>query len=164
MRASFIGLGYIGLPTAIIAAKHGIHIAGTDINPDIVRATNEGRLHIVEPDMALMLREALANGNFKAYTEPQLSEAYFIVVPTPFKENHKPDISYVESATRSIIPLLKEGDLYVLESTSPIGTTEKMRDLIWSMRPELRDKIFIAYCPERVNSQIKFIYQLKMPA
>ena len=150
MRASFIGLGYIGLPTAIIAAKHGIHIAGTDINPDIVSATNEGQLHIVEPDMAEMLRETLANGNFKAYLEPQLSEAYFIVVPTPFKENHQPDISYVEGATKSIIPLLKEGDLYVLESTSPIGTTEKMRDLIWSMRPELKGKIFMAYCPERV--------------
>ena len=150
MRASFIGLGYIGLPTAIIAAKHGIHIAGTDINPDIVSATNEGRLHIVESEMADMLRETLASGYFKAYTEPQVSEAYFIVVPTPFKENHKPDISYVENATKSIIPLLKEGDLYVLESTSPIGTTERMRDLIWSMRPELKGKIYIAYCPERV--------------
>ena len=150
MKVCFIGLGYIGLPTAIIAAKHGLQVAGTDINPDIVAATNEGRLHIVEPEMDCMLKEVVTNGLLKAYATPQLSDAYFIVVPTPFKGNHEPDISYVESATLSVLPLLKDGDLFVIESTSPVGTTEKMRDLIWSKRPELKDRIYMAYCPERV--------------
>lgn len=150
MKVCFIGLGYIGLPTAIIAAKHGLQVAGTDINPVIVAATNEGRLHIVEPEMDCMLKEVVANGLLKAYATPQLSDAYFIVVPTPFKGNHEPDISYVESATLSVLPLLKDGDLFVIESTSPVGTTEKMRDLIWSKRPELKDRIYMAYCPERV--------------
>ncbi|MBO7437674.1 MAG: UDP-N-acetyl-D-mannosamine dehydrogenase [Bacteroidaceae bacterium] len=150
MKVNFIGLGYIGLPTAIIAARHGVEIAGTDINPDVVKATNEGHLHIVEPGMEEMLKEVVANGRLKAYTEPQLSDAYFIVVPTPFKGNHEPDISFVEAATRSVVPFLKEGDLFVIESTSPVGTTEKMRDVICSMRPELKGKIFMAYCPERV--------------
>ena len=150
MKVNFIGLGYIGLPTAIIAARHGIEIAGTDINPDVVKATNEGHLHIVEPDMEEMLKEVVSNGRLKAFTEPQLSDAYFIVVPTPFKGNHEPDITYVEAATRSVVPILKEGDLFVIESTSPVGTTEKMRDVIYSVRPELEGKIFMAYCPERV--------------
>lgn len=150
MKVNFIGLGYIGLPTAIIAARHGVEIAGTDINPDVVKATNEGHLHIVEPGMEEMLKEVVANGRLKAYTEPQLSDAYFIVVPTPFKGNHEPDISFVEAATRSVVPFLKEGDLFVIESTSPVGTTEKMRDVICSMRPELNGKIYMAYCPERV--------------
>lgn len=150
MKASFIGLGYIGLPTAIIAARHGIQIAGVDVNPEIVKSTNEGHMHIVEPEMDAMLKEAVASGNLKAYTVPQMADAYFIVVPTPFKGNHEPDISYVEKATRSIIPLLKEGDLLVIESTSPVGTTEKMRNIIWSERPELKDKFYMAYCPERV--------------
>lgn len=150
MRASFIGLGYIGLPTAIIAARHGIKVAGIDVNPEIVRATNEGHLHIVEPEMEAMLKEVVANGSLKAFTQPQVADAYFIVVPTPFKENHQPDISFVEAATRSVVPILKEGDLFVIESTSPVGTTEKMRDIIFSLRPELEGKIFMAYCPERV--------------
>ena len=150
MRASFIGLGYIGLPTAIIAAKHGIQIAGVDVNPEIVKATNEGHLHIVEPEMETMLKEVVADGRLKAFSQPQVADAYFIVVPTPFKENHQPDISFVEAATRSVLPILKDGDLFVIESTSPVGTTEKMRDIIFSMRPELKGKIFMAYCPERV--------------
>ena len=150
MRASFIGLGYIGLPTAIIAARHGIQVAGIDVNPEIVRATNEGHLHIVEPEMEAMLKEVVANGSLKAFTQPQVADAYFIVVPTPFKENHQPDISFVEAATRSVVPILKEGDLFVIESTSPVGTTEKMRDIIFSLRPELEGKLFMAYCPERV--------------
>ena len=150
MKVNFIGLGYIGLPTAIIAARHGIEIAGTDINPDVVKATNEGHLHIVEPDMEDMLKEVVSSGRLKAFTEPQLSDAYFIVVPTPFKGNHEPDITYVEAATRSVVPILKEGDLFVIESTSPVGTTEKMRDVIYSLRPELEGKIYMAYCPERV--------------
>lgn len=124
MKACFMGLGYIGLPTAIIAASHGVQVLGVDINPRVVELTNQGKLHIIEPGMEEMLQEVVASGNFKAYTEPQLSDAYFMVVPTPFKGDHEPDISFVESATRMVLPLLKEGDLYVIESTSPVGTTE----------------------------------------
>lgn len=150
MKACFMGLGYIGLPTAIIAAKNGIQVTGVDINPKVVELTNQGHLHIIEPGMEEMLQEVVKKGNLKASTTPEISDAYFMVVPTPFKGNHEPDISYVESATRAVLPLLKEGDLYVIESTSPVGTTDKMKDLIFSERPELTDKIYIAYCPERV--------------
>ena len=150
MRACFMGLGYIGLPTAIIAAKHGVDVVGVDINKNVVETTNKGQLHIIEPGMEQLLQDVIASGKFKAYTEPQECDAYFIVVPTPFKGDHEPDISYVEAATRMIIPLLKTNDLFVIESTSPVGTTEKMMDIIYETRPELKDKIFIAYCPERV--------------
>jgi nucleotide sugar dehydrogenase len=150
MKACFMGLGYIGLPTAIIAAKHGVDVVGVDINAKVVEVTNQGKLHIIEPGMEEMLQEVIAAGKFKAYTTPQVSDAYFMVVPTPFKGDHQPDISYVESATRMVLPLLKEGDLYVIESTSPVGTTDLMKDLIFAERPELKDKIYIAYCPERV--------------
>lgn len=150
MKACFMGLGYIGLPTAIIAAKYGVDVIGVDVNADVVKVTNEGKLHIVEEGLEALLQEAIASGKFKAYTEPQEAEAYFMVVPTPFKGDHEPDISFVEAATRMVLPLLKEGDLYVIESTSPIGTTEKMAELIFAERPELKGKIYIAYCPERV--------------
>ena len=150
MKACFMGLGYIGLPTAIIAAKHGVDIVGVDINPQVVEMTNEGKLHIIEPGMEEMLQEVVKNGKLRASTSPETSDAYFMVVPTPFKGDHEPDISYVESATRMVLPYLKEGDLYVIESTSPVGTTDKMAELIFSERPELKDKIYIAYCPERV--------------
>ncbi len=150
MKVCFMGLGYIGLPTAIIAAKNGIEIVGVDINENVVEMTNQGRLHIIEPGMEQLLHEVIASGYFKAYTRPQLSDAYFMVVPTPFKGNHEPDTSYVEAATRMVLPLLKDGDLYVIESTSPVGTTEYMANLIYTERPELKDKIYIAYCPERV--------------
>ena len=151
MKACFMGLGYIGLPTAIIAAKEGnVDVIGVDINPSVVEKTNAGHLHIIEPGMEEMLQEVIASGKLKASTKPEVSDAYFIVVPTPFKGNHEPDISYVEAATRAVIPLLKEGDLYVIESTSPVGTTEQMAKLIFSERPELEGRIFIAYCPERV--------------
>lgn len=145
-----MGLGYIGLPTAIIAARHGVEVLGVDINPKVVEMTNAGHLHIIEPGMEEMLREVLASGRFHAATQPEVSDAYFIVVPTPFKDNHQPDISYVEAATRAVVPYLKEGDLYVIESTSPVGTTDLMADLIFSLRPELQGKLHIAYCPERV--------------
>ena len=150
MKACFMGLGYIGLPTAIIAAKHGVKVHGVDINPKVVEKTNQGVLHIIEPGMEELLKEVIAKGMFNAATTPVESDAYFMVVPTPFKGNHEPDISYVEAATRAVLPLLKEGDLYVIESTSPVGTTDKMKDLIFSERPELQGKIYIAYCPERV--------------
>ncbi|MBC5645777.1 UDP-N-acetyl-D-mannosamine dehydrogenase [Parabacteroides sp. BX2] len=150
MKACFMGLGYIGLPTAIIAAKHGIKVTGVDINQNVVDTTNRGKLHIIEPGMDELLKDVVENGMLKASSLPEESDAYFIVVPTPFKGNHDPDISYVETATRMIVPFLKEDDLYVIESTSPVGTTEKMSDLIFSLRPELEGKISIAYCPERV--------------
>ena len=150
MKACFMGLGYIGLPTAIIAANHGVNVLGVDINSGVVEMTNQGKLHIIEPGMEEYLQEVVNAGLLKASTTPEISDAYFMVVPTPFKGNHEPDISYVEAATRSVLPYLKEGDLYVIESTSPVGTTEKMQSLIFSERPELKDKIYIAYCPERV--------------
>ena len=145
-----MGLGYIGLPTAIIAAKHGVDVIGVDINAKVVEKTNQGILHIIEPGMEEMLQEVITAGKFKAYTTPQVCDAYFMVVPTPFKGDHEPDVSYVEAATRAVLPLLKEGDLYVIESTSPVGTTEMMANIIFTERPELKDKIYIAYCPERV--------------
>jgi UDP-N-acetyl-D-mannosaminuronic acid dehydrogenase len=145
-----MGLGYIGLPTSIIAAKHGVQVLGVDINPKVVDMTNQGRLHIIEPGLEEMLQEVVGAGTFRAALRPEESDAYFMVVPTPFKGNHEPDISYVEAATKAVLPLLKEGDLYVIESTSPVGTTEKMRDLIYAERPELEGKIYIAYCPARV--------------
>ena len=145
-----MGLGYIGLPTAIIAAKHGIEVVGVDVNPKVVDMTNRGELHIIEPGLEELLQEVVNNGSLKASLTPEICDAYFMVVPTPFKGDHKPDISFVEAATRTVLPLLKEGDLYVIESTSPVGTTEKMKELIFTLRPELRDKIYIAYCPERV--------------
>lgn len=145
-----MGLGYIGLPTAIIAAQSGIEVIGVDINPHVVELTNQGIIHIVEPGLQELCQQVVRSGKLKARTEPEECDAYFIVVPTPFKGNHEPDISYVESATRAVVPYLKENDLFVIESTSPVGTTEKMENLIFSLRPELKGKIFIAYCPERV--------------
>lgn len=150
MKACFVGLGYIGLPTAIIAATHGIEVIGVDINKSVVEKTNAGELHIVEPGLEALLQKVVASGALRASTTPEVADAYFMVVPTPFKGDHQPDISYVEAATRSVLPLLKEGDLYVIESTSPVGTTDKMKDLIFAERPELEGKIYIAYCPERV--------------
>lgn len=151
MKACFMGLGYIGLPTAIIAAKEGgVDIVGVDINPAVVEKTNAGHLHIIEPGMEEMLQEVVKAGKLHASTTPEVSDAYFMVVPTPFKGNHEPDVSYVEAATRAVLPLLKEGDLYVIESTSPVGTTEQMAKIIFNERPELEGKIHIAYCPERV--------------
>lgn len=150
MKACFVGLGYIGLPTAIISAKHGVEVVGVDINSTVVDKTNAAQLHIVEPGLADLLKDVISNGSLRAQTAPETADAFFIVVPTPFKGDHEPDVSYVEAATRSVIPFLKPGDLFVIESTSPVGTTEQMADIIFEQRPELRDKIYIAYCPERV--------------
>lgn len=151
MKACFIGLGYIGLPTAIIAAKNGdVDVVGVDVNQSVVEQTNLGQLHIVEPGLQDLLQEVVASGKLKAKSLPEESDVFLIVVPTPFKGNHEPDISYVETATRNVIPYLKEGDLFIIESTSPIGTTELMAKLIFELRPELKDKIHVSYCPERV--------------
>lgn len=145
-----IGLGYIGLPTSALIAQHKTYVHGVDINPKVVETINQGKIHIVEPELDEVVANAVSEGYFKASTQPVSANVYLIVVPTPFKGNHEPDISFVESATKGIIPLLKEGDLYIIESTSPIGTTEKMQQLIFQKRPELKGKIFMAYCPERV--------------
>jgi UDP-N-acetyl-D-mannosaminuronic acid dehydrogenase len=145
-----IGLGYIGLPTSALIASHGTNVLGVDINQHVVDTINQGKIHIVEPDLDKIVSVAVSKGNLKASTKASSAKVYLIVVPTPFKGNHEPDISFVEAATKGIIPLLKKGDLYIIESTSPIGTTEKMQKLIYAARPELEDDIYIAYCPERV--------------
>lgn len=150
MKACFMGLGYIGLPTAIISSQYGISVCGVDINPKVVEKTNRGELHIVEPGLQDLLKKAVNSKSLVASTTPFESDVYLIVVPTPFKAKHEPDISYVESATKTVIPFLKEGDLFIIESTSPVGTTEKMAELIFAERPELKGRIHIAYCPERV--------------
>ncbi len=147
---SVIGLGYIGLPTSALLAENGIKVFGVDINSTVVNTINNGNVHIVEPDLDMAVKNAVDNGMLVASTEPKESDVYIIVVPTPFKANLEPDISYIKKATDTIIPFLKENDLYIIESTSPVGTTEKMQSLIYSKRPELKDKISIAYCPERV--------------
>jgi UDP-N-acetyl-D-mannosaminuronic acid dehydrogenase len=149
-KVVMIGLGYIGLPTAALISNNNIHVHGVDINPQVVETINAGQIHIVEPSLGQAVAKAVKNGYLKASTTPVKGNTYLIVVPTPFKAKNEPDISFVEAATKAIIPLLKEDDLYIIESTSPIGTTEKMMSYIYSERPELRDKLFIAYCPERV--------------
>ena len=145
-----IGLGYIGLPTSALIAQNGIQVHGVDINQSVVDTINEGKIHIVEPSLDIAVEEAVKTGFLKADITAVKADTYLIVVPTPFKGNYEPDISYVESATKNIIPFLKAGDLYIIESTSPIGTTEKMMHLIYEQRPELAGKLHIAYCPERV--------------
>lgn len=149
-KVVMIGLGYIGLPTAALIANNNIHVHGVDINPLVVETINAGKIHIVEPSLDQAVATAVAKGFLKAATNPIEANTYLIVVPTPFKAKNEPDISFVEAATKAIIPLLKENDLYIIESTSPIGTTEKMMRYIYAERPELQDKLHIAYCPERV--------------
>ena len=145
-----IGLGYIGLPTSALIASQGTKVLGVDINQSVVDTINQGKIHIIEPDLDQIVSNAVSDGFLIASNKPSAAEVYLIVVPTPFKGNHEPDISFVEAATKGIIPLLKQGDLYIIESTSPIGTTEKMQKLIFASRPELEGHIHIAYCPERV--------------
>ena len=150
MKSVFMGLGYIGLPTAAVAADKGLQVLGVDIDPTVVDIINSGKIHIVEPELDKVVKRVVEQGQLIASTKPEEADAFLIVVPTPFRQNHRPDISYVDAATHAVIPFLKEGNLYIIESTSPVGTTEKMADLIWRKRPELKDKIYIAYCPERV--------------
>ena len=145
-----VGLGYIGLPTSALIASHGIKVHGVDINKNTIDTINRGEIHIIEPDLDIAVKKAVDSGYLSASLKPKSANVYLIVVPTPFKGDHEPDITYVESATKAIIPFLKKGDLYIIESTSPIGTTELMKDLIYSQRPELENKISLAYCPERV--------------
>ena len=149
-KVVFIGLGYIGLPSAAVAASHGYEVVGVDVNETVVNTINRGEIHIAEPYLSEMVKDVVSKGTLKAVTVPEQADAFFVVVPTPFRDNHMPDITYVENATRSVIPYLREGNLFVIESTSPVCTTERMAEIIYKERPELKDKIHIAYCPERV--------------
>lgn len=145
-----IGLGYIGLPTSALIAKNKVEVLGVDINPKVVDIINSGKIHIVEPELDGIVATAVKEGYLKASTKAMEANVFLIVVPTPFKDKNEPDISFVEAATRTVLPFLKPGDLYIIESTSPVGTTEKMASFIFSEREELEGKINIAYCPERV--------------
>ncbi|MEQ4924015.1 UDP-N-acetyl-D-mannosamine dehydrogenase [Proteus hauseri] len=155
---SVIGLGYIGLPTAAAFASRKKNVIGVDVNQHAVDTINKGQIHIVEPDLDKVVKQAVEEGHLKAYTTPQPADAYLIAVPTPFKGDHEPDLAYVESAARSVAPVLKKGDLIILESTSPVGTTEQMAEWLAQARPDLTfphqqgedADIDIAYCPERV--------------
>lgn len=149
-KVVFLGLGYIGLPTAAVAAAHGFEVIGVDVNPSVVETINQGKIHIVEPELGQVVRDVVQSGKLRAVCKPEAADAFFIVVPTPFKQNHRADITYVEAATRSVIPYLQESNLFVIESTSPVYTTERMAEVIYKERPELKGKIHIAYCPERV--------------
>ena len=152
VRVCVVGLGYIGLPTASLLATKGFPVVGVDINPDIVKTINRGEIHIYEPELDTLVQAAVQSGNLKASTQPAEADVHIIAVPTPFREGFKPDISYVEAATRAVAPVLKPGNLLVLESTSPVGTTELMEKWILETRPELKEnnRIYFAHCPERV--------------
>ncbi len=150
LNVIMIGLGYIGLPTAAIIASKNINVLGVDVNENVVKTINKGKIHIVEPKLDQLVKEVVSKGFLKAETKPQTADVYLIAVPTPFKGDYEPDIAFVEAATHSLIPTLTEGALIIIESTSPVGTTEKMQKIIFTERPELKDKIYMAFCPERV--------------
>jgi len=155
---SVVGLGYIGLPTAAAFASRQCQVIGVDVNQHAVDTINRGEIHIVEPDLDTVVKTAVENGFLRAVTSPVTADAYLIAVPTPFKGSHEPDLVYVKAAAESIAPVLKKGALVVLESTSPVGTTEQMAEWLAALRPDLsfpqqageQADINIAYCPERV--------------
>ncbi|HAJ45571.1 MAG TPA: UDP-N-acetyl-D-mannosamine dehydrogenase [Alphaproteobacteria bacterium] len=158
-RISVIGLGYIGLPTAAMFASRKIEVVGVDVNARAVDTINRGEIHIVEPDLDMVVHAAVKEGYLRAALEPEPAEAFLIAVPTPFKgENHEPDLSYIKAASRSIAPVLRPGNLVILESTSPVGATEAMAAWLAEARPDLTfphisgeaSDIRIAHCPERV--------------
>lgn len=156
---SMIGLGYIGLPTAAVFASRKIKVIGVDVNQKAVDTINRGEIHIVEPDLDMVVHAAVKEGYLRATTTPEPADAFLIAVPTPFKgDNHDPDLSYIESASKAIAPVLKKGDLVILESTSPVGATEQMAEWLAEARPDLtfpqthaeNSDIRVAHCPERV--------------
>ena len=158
-KISVIGLGYIGLPTATMFASRKISVIGVDVNQAAVDTVNRGEIHIVEPDLDIAVRSVVSQGYLKATTSPEPAEAFLIAVPTPFKgEDHQPDLSYIQSACKSIAPVLAKGNLVILESTSPVGATEQMAEWLAGERPDLTfpsthgetSDIRIAHCPERV--------------
>ncbi|MGW1369065.1 UDP-N-acetyl-D-mannosamine dehydrogenase [Providencia hangzhouensis] len=155
---SVIGLGDIGLPTAAAFASRKKQVVGVDVNQHAVDTINQGKIHIVEPELDIVVKKAVEEGHLKAFTKPQPADAYLIAVPTPFKGEHEPDLAYVRAAAESVAPVLKKGDLVILESTSPVGTTEQMAEWMAAARPDLtfphqageEADIDVAYCPERV--------------
>ena len=155
---SVVGLGYIGLPTAAVFASRKKTVIGVDVNQKAVDIINRGQIHIVEPDLDMVVHAAVTEGYLRATTQPEPADAFLIAVPTPFKNNHEPDLTYIESASKSIAPVLKKGDLIILESTSPVGATEQMSAWLAEARPDLTfpqthgeaSDIRIAHCPERV--------------
>jgi len=157
-KACVIGLGYVGLPTAATLAGRGVEVIGVDVNPKAVEAINQGHAHIVEPELDMMVRSAVKVGRLRAVTRPEAADAFIIAVPTPLDSAHKPDVSYIEAAAAALAPALVKGNLVVLESTSPVGTTEQLCDWLKRHRPDLTfpteksasADIAIAYCPERV--------------
>ncbi|WP_325892103.1 UDP-N-acetyl-D-mannosamine dehydrogenase [Grimontia sp. NTOU-MAR1] len=157
-RVSVVGLGYIGLPTAAVVASRGIEVIGVDVNPNAVDTINQGKIHIVEPDLDIVVRGVVTTGMLRATTTPEPAEAFMIAVPTPFKEGFTPDLSYIESAANAIAPVLEKGNLVILESTSPVGATEKLAEWLSAARPDLSfpqdagdiADIKVAHCPERV--------------
>lgn len=157
-RISVFGLGYIGLPTAAVFASRGISVVGVDINEAAVNTINQGNIHIVEPDLDMLVQAATSQGYLRATTTAEPADAFLIAVPTPFGNDHEPDLSYIAAAARAIAPVLVPGNLVVLESTSPVGTTEQIAAWLAEARPDLTfpqqageaSDIRIAYCPERV--------------
>ncbi len=155
---SVIGLGYIGLPTAAAFASRQKKVVGVDVNQQTVDTINRGEIHIIEPDLDRVVKSAVDQGYLRAVTRPVAADAFLIAVPTPFKDGHEPDLTYVRAAAFALAPVLKPGDLVILESTSPVGTTEHMASWLADARPDLRfpqtagerADINIAYCPERV--------------
>ena len=153
-----LGLGYIGLPTAAILASRGQRVIGVDVQQDVVDAINRGEIHIVEPDLDAVVRMAVADGMISAHLQPAPADVFIIAVPTPFRDNHQPDLRFVEAASRSIAPHLQSGNMVILESTSPVGTTAQMAQWLSEERPDLKfpqdagddADVRIAYCPERV--------------
>jgi UDP-N-acetyl-D-mannosaminuronic acid dehydrogenase len=157
-KISVLGLGYIGLPTAAVLASRGIDVLGVDVNQRVVDTINGAGIHIVEPDLDVVVRAAVTMKKLRAATRPDQADAYLIAVPTPFKDDKEPDLAYVEAATRSIAPVLRKGNLVILESTSPVGTTDRVAAWLAELRPDLSfpqhageaADVQLAYCPERV--------------
>jgi UDP-N-acetyl-D-mannosaminuronic acid dehydrogenase len=153
-----VGLGYIGLPTAAIIARAGCKVRGVDVSQNVVDTINRGEIHIEEVDLDGLVHGVVQRGLLSASTEVAPADVFIVAVPTPFDKDHAPDISYVLAAGEAIAPVIKAGDVVILESTSPVGTTEKLRDLIAEKRPDLKcpgltgetPDISISYCPERV--------------
>jgi len=157
-KISVVGLGYIGLPTAAVFAARKKHVIGIDVNKHAVDTINRGEIHIVEPELDMVVHAAVTEGFLRASTVPEAADAFLIAVPTPFMDDHQPDLSYIESASKAIAPVLKKGDLVILESTSPVGATEQMAFWLAQARPDLSfpqthgedSDIRVAHCPERV--------------
>jgi len=155
-----IGLGYVGLPTAAVMASRGLDVTGVDVNNRAVELINQGKVHIIEPDLDILVNGAVAMGKLKASLAPVPADAFIIAVPTPFKDDHVPDLSYVKAAAKAIAPVLKAGDLIIIESTSPVGTTEQLSQWLASDRPDLKFptagensencNMYVAHSPERV--------------